>query len=84
MVSMTVAQARKELADVINHTAYGKQRMTITRRGKQVAALVPIEDLRLLEALEQEIDLKEAHAALAEADRVGAVALDELKQRLGL
>jgi len=82
MTDMTIADARKEFAEIINHTAYGKRRTVITRRGKALAAVVPIEDLRLLETLEQEITLREARAALAEADKVGAIPLAEVVARM--
>jgi len=82
MTDMTIADARKEFAEIINHTAYGKRRTVITRRGKALAAVVPIEDLRLLETLEQEVTLREARAALAEADRVGTIPLADVIARM--
>jgi hypothetical protein len=37
---------------MINTAAYGGQRIVFERRGKDLAALVPMEDLRRLEALD--------------------------------
>jgi len=42
------------------------QRFIVQRRGKDVAALVPLEDLDALERLEDEADLRAAREALAE------------------
>ena len=71
---MTKAQvntvdARAQFSEIINRAAFGKERVTLTRRGKEIVAVVPIEDVKLLEALEDKIDLEEARAALAEAKK---------------
>ena len=55
-----------------------------TSRGRAVAAVVPIEDLRFLEDLEDRIDLVDAKAALAQANKKGAPALDTILKELGL
>jgi prevent-host-death family protein len=59
--------ARDEFADMLNRAAYGKERVVLTRRGRELAAVVPIEDVRLLEELEARLELQDARAALAEA-----------------
>jgi prevent-host-death family protein len=43
MDSVNTTEARENLAEVINRVTYAKDRVRITRRGKQVAAMVPIE-----------------------------------------
>ena len=68
---------RDGFADAINRAAFGNERVLLRRRGRAVAAVVPINDLRLLEALENRIDLIEARAALAQANKNGAKPLDE-------
>ena len=60
------ARHEKGFADTINRVAYGNERVVLRRRGKEVAAAVPIADLRLLEELEDRMDLVDARAALAE------------------
>jgi hypothetical protein len=45
--------------------------------------VVPINDLRLLEALEDRIDLVDARAALAQANKTGAQSLDAILKELG-
>lgn len=84
MSKVTTAQAREQLADIINRSAYGKERIVLTRRGKPLAAIVPIEDVRLLERLEDQTDLREAQKALAEANVKGTTSLAALKKELSL
>ncbi|MEU6814238.1 type II toxin-antitoxin system Phd/YefM family antitoxin [Streptomyces sp. NPDC046860] len=47
-----VTQARAELADLINRVVYGGERVTVTRHGKPLVALVSAADLERLEALD--------------------------------
>lgn len=58
--------------------------MVLRRLGKEVAAVVPMEDLQLLEDLEDRIDLVDARAALAETKKKGAKSLDAVMKELGL
>jgi prevent-host-death family protein len=88
MTRLNVSKARDEFPDVVNRAAYGKERTIVSRRGKDLAAVIPMDDLRLLERLAREemdrIDLEEARAALAEAAEKGTIPLKEAKKRLGL
>ena len=84
MTRVSTVHARGHLSDLINRTAYGKERVVLTRRGKSLAALVPLEDLEVLEKLESRIDLEDARLALAEAKTEGNVAWEDLKADLGL
>ena len=56
------SKVRQDFSDTLNRVAYRRERMILHRRGKDVAAVVPIEDLRLLEALEDRMDLEDARA----------------------
>jgi prevent-host-death family protein len=78
------SKARQGFADTINRAAYGKERVVVRRRGKEIAAVVPIDDLRLLEELEDRINLADARAALAEARKKGAKLLDAILKEMGL
>ena len=82
--NVTTAKVRTELAEIINRTTYAKERVVLTRRGKRVAAVVSIEDLELLEAIEDRMDLDAARKALAETGKKGTVAWSLLKSELGL
>jgi prevent-host-death family protein len=83
MTSLSVAKARGTLAETLNRVTYRGERVVIQKRGKPVAALVPVEDLRLLEQLEDRLDLEAARQALAEA-RGRRIPWSTLKRQLGL
>ena len=83
MSKIAVIDARKDLADVLNRAAYGKERVVLTRRGKDVAAIVPMDDLNILEAIEDHMDLKESEKIL-ERVRAGSeqlLSLEEVKAK---
>jgi Antitoxin Phd_YefM, type II toxin-antitoxin system len=71
MARLSLSQS--ELPEIVTRTAKTKERTILSHRGKDVAALVPMEDVRLLERLtQQEIDrrdLADARKALAERGR---------------
>ncbi len=50
---ISIVKARTEFAELINRAAYGKERIILSRHGKSVAAIVPMESLKALEALEK-------------------------------
>ena len=81
--TLNSTDAREQLADVLNRVAYAGDRVRITRRGKVVAAVVPIGDLELIERLENEIDIAEAEKALREAKKKGTIPLDIIREELG-
>jgi prevent-host-death family protein len=84
MTEMTIGALRNAVADAVNRVAYTGERIILRRRGKAVAALVPIEDAEYLEHREAEIDLKEAKRALREAKRKGTIPAKKVYQKLGL
>lgn len=84
MTKVSAAEARNEFSEILNRASFGKERIVLTRRGKDLAAIVPIEDLELLERLEDRIDLEDARAALAEVRESGTVTWEKLKSDLGL
>lgn len=81
---VSTVDARNNFGDLMNRAAYGKERLILTRRGKKLAALVPVEDLEVLEAIEDRVDLEEARKALAEAGAEGTVPWEDVKKELGL
>jgi prevent-host-death family protein len=83
-VRMAVSEAREDFSETINRVAYGGERIVIGRRGKDVAAVVPVADLRLLEAMEDQMDLSEAREVLANAKSEGTISWKALKAELDL
>jgi PHD/YefM family antitoxin component YafN of YafNO toxin-antitoxin module len=61
---------------------YQGERVLLERHGKPVAGLVSAEDLQLLEALEDRIDIKAAKAAMKEPGK--PIPWRTLKKTLGL
>lgn len=84
MTRLMVSDVRDDFAEVINRVAYGRERIVINRRGKDIVALVPVEDVALLEAIEDQVDIAQARKALAEARAKGTVRWADLKAELGL
>ena len=82
MTKISTAEARNEFADVINRASFGKERFVLTRRGKKLVAIVPVEDLELLEEMEDRMDVEAAKAALEESDE--RVSYQDLRRELGL
>ena len=81
MPRLAANEARKDFAEALNRVAYGGERIVVHRRGKDVAAMVSIEDLALIEAMEDRVDLEDAKRALKET---GSVPWEKLKKELGL
>jgi len=67
MVRIPSAKVRRDFAETVNRVAYGRERVVVHRRGRDLAALIPVEDLALLEELEDRRDIREAEQALAKA-----------------
>jgi prevent-host-death family protein len=65
---LSVSEARQDFAELVNRAAYRGERIVVSRRGRPVAAIVPIEDYARLEAAEE--IARNAGQAQAEADRV--------------
>ena len=82
--AVSVADARSDLADLLNRVAYGKERLVITRHGRELAALVPIEDLQLVNRLRRFVARKDVARALAELDAGKAPSWERLREELGL
>ena len=79
MSRIAVINARKDLAEILNRVAYGKERVVLTRRNKDVVAIISMDDLRALEDLEDRIDLREARKVSARNEPT--ISLDELKEK---
>jgi prevent-host-death family protein len=83
VAQMAASAAREEFAEVLNRVAYGKERIVLHRHGKPLVAIIPVEDLQLLERLieeeEDRIDVEEARRVLADPTDEG-VPLEQVKR----
>jgi len=84
MTVISTVKARENFSDLVNRSAYGKERVVLTRRGKGIVAVVPIEDLKLLEAMEDRLDIEDIEKALADPENKKAIPWDKVKKDLGL
>ncbi|MDD2605468.1 MAG: type II toxin-antitoxin system Phd/YefM family antitoxin [Desulfobacterales bacterium] len=79
--TVSTAEARKRLAEIVNKVAYGKEPIILTRRGEQIAALISMEELELLQLIEDYSDIQEAKKALEEPGE--NIAANEFWKKLG-
>jgi len=83
MTRMGVSDARDHLSEVVDRARYTQERVVLTKRGREVGAIISIDDLNLLEMLEDQLDIKEARQAIAESQGE-RIAYDEVRKKLGL
>ena len=60
MANQSSAKTRENFSEILNQVAYGKERVVVTRRGRELAAVIPIEDYKLLQEMEDKHDIAEA------------------------
>jgi prevent-host-death family protein len=84
MTKLPASQVRKDFAEALNKVAYQHERIVLHRRGKDVAVLVPMEDLELLEKLEDQLDIEAADQALADPQNKTRIPWEQVKAKLGL
>jgi antitoxin Phd len=77
---VTASATRQNLSEIVSRAAYGGERTIVHRRKKPVAAVVPIEDLEFLEAVEDRMDIEEARRRLNEP----TIPWSKIKKELGL
>jgi prevent-host-death family protein len=83
MTRVSTTAARKDFDGTLDRVARKGTRIVLQRGGKDVAALVPVEDLIRLEELEERLDAEEARRRLADpADK--AIPCAEARRTLGL
>jgi prevent-host-death family protein len=79
---ITTVDARKKFANIINQVAFGNESFVLTRRGEPIAAIVSMKELKLLQDLEDRIDIEDAWKAKNEAGE--PIPWEELKKELEL
>lgn len=84
MKHVTTAEARKNMAELLNRAAYGGERFVVTRHGKELVAIVPLEDATLLDRLRGFLAERDYEAALREVAEAGTVPWEEVRRDLDL
>ena len=85
MTKVTEGKARGKFSEMLDTVASKRRRITIHRRGKAVAALVPVEDLAVLEQedLQDRRDAKEALRRLTDPREV-PIPYEQARKQLGI
>jgi len=84
MVTMKASDVRQNFADTLSRVAYGGERIVLHRNKKPVAVIISVEDMNILRAIEDRIDLVAARAALKEAELEGSASRDAFMEELEL
>lgn len=84
MKNVTTAEARKNLAELLNRAAYGGERFVVTRHGKELVAIVPLADVTLMDRLRTLLEARDFEAALKEMADAGTVSWEDVRRDLGL
>ena len=84
MPSVSVSQLRADLSTTVNRVAFAGERVVLERQGKQLAALVSMEDLAHLEEYEDFLLARWAERLAEDPENQEARPWEELKAELGL
>lgn len=84
MKQVSTGEARRNLAELLNRSAYGGERFVVTRHGKELVAIVPVEEASLLERVRDFLEARDVEAALREIARSGTVPWEEVERALDL
>ena len=82
MTDLSITAARKAFFDLFDRVVRKGDRVIVARRGKDRVAIIPVEDLEKLQALEDAADIAAADAAMAELGK--RIPYDEVRKELGL
>jgi PHD/YefM family antitoxin component YafN of YafNO toxin-antitoxin module len=78
---LDVSEARKSFADLISGVGFGHERVVLCRNGKALVALIPLDDLKFLEVLEDQYELNAARESMKNSESIG---IKDMKKRLNL
>lgn len=81
MTVVKVSEFRSDISEYANKVAYAGERICVERNNKPLFAVVSIDDMKLLEQLEDQMDLELAKEALKKGK---FISFSSLKKELGL
>ena len=81
MTTVQISDFRAHLSDMTSRTTFAGKRYCVQRNGKAAFAVVPVDDMLLLEQLEDKMDLELAAEAIKRNKFVSA---EELTKKLKL
>jgi len=80
MSKVSTSVARQKFSEILSKAEFAGERTILHRRKKPIAAVVPIEDLELIERYEDELDAR----LLKKARKEKTIPWEQLKRDLGL
>jgi prevent-host-death family protein len=66
MTTVTATALKNRIGETLNEVEFRGERVILKRKGRPAAAIIPIADLRLLEELEDRLDVEEIERVLAD------------------
>jgi prevent-host-death family protein len=81
-VLVSTSDARNQFSELINRVAYGREHIVLTRRGKELVAIIPAEELRWMEEFENRRDLELIDRILSDPEREPPIPWEEVKAEL--
>jgi len=84
MNAIAITQVRNDLSDIVNRAFCINERTIIAKKGKNVAAVIGMEDFELLKSLEEAEDMVLAEMADEAMKEPGEnISLEEMKKHFG-
>ena len=80
---VSIANAEEDLATLSARVHWSGERIAIQEHGKTIAVMVPASDVEALEALEDDLDARDALEALADYEANGGVSFEDWKANAG-
>lgn len=81
---INTVDAKEQFTDLVNRVAHDRERVVLTRRGKEVAVIISLDDFKLLQESQNKYDLREALESFSEAREKGTLTLNELETSIGV
>lgn len=78
----TTGELRKNLSGILNEVHFTGDRIAVTVHGKERAFIVSPEDAKLLDRIEDLLDVQAYEKAKKKADEEGFMTLEELKEEI--
>lgn len=82
MGSISTGDTKEKLDEAIEYVIKEQGRVSLTVPGKGIVAVVPLEDMKFLEELEDKLDLQEACDALKDLEQEETVSWEKIKADL--
>lgn len=76
---VNTVDAKEQFTDLVNRVVHSKERVILTRRGKEIAVIISIDDFKFLQDSQDKYDLRDAINALKEARQTGMIDLEQFK-----